>query len=126
VIDTYKERFSGEHLKATNRKIEHWETTKDQCRRGMEADKRTIEDLSAPYGYDDLSALLNAQLSEPIRLDALALAAPAGDLVERANPADIVLAQKLRAGSFIARRRARTLEEPRSEGMSHSPTRRPG
>lgn len=71
VINTYKERFSGEHLKSTNRKIEHWETAKDQCHRGIEADKRTIDELSAPYGYDDLSALLNAQLSEQIRLDAL-------------------------------------------------------
>jgi Mrp family chromosome partitioning ATPase/uncharacterized protein involved in exopolysaccharide biosynthesis len=71
VINTYKERFSGEHLKTTNRKIEHWESSKDECRRGIEADKRAIEELAAPYGYDDLSTLLNSQLSEQIRLDAL-------------------------------------------------------
>ena len=71
VIATYKEKFSGEHLKSTNKKIDHWEQTKDQCRRGIDADKRTIEELAGPYGYDDLSTLLNSQLSEQIRLDGL-------------------------------------------------------
>lgn len=71
IINTYKEKFSGEHLKTTNKKIDHWETTQRDCRRDIALDKRTIEEAAAPYGYDDLSTLLNSQLSEQIRLDAL-------------------------------------------------------
>ena len=71
VIGVYRERFSGEHLRTTNKKIEHWENTKDECLRGIDADKRLIEDLAVPYGYDDLSLLLTAQLQEQVRLDAM-------------------------------------------------------